>query len=240
MKRDKNRRARELADEALKINPEQPTALYILAQMEWSIGKVTEALAILEPALERLNTNEQIIDLLAAIRIDQKRFDEAAKLYQTAHEQDPYKQKWVEGLVKVYLKLGDKEKLAQALKELAQMDADNAIVRQKLAELAYEKKDWKEAAHWSREAMYVTIKPIELHRIRGQSEKELGNLKEALREYEVIAKLEPESVGDGVDLARMYLLVHEKEKARAELERIAKIHPDHDEIGDMLKELEGS
>ena len=240
MKREKNRRARELADEALKINPDQATAIYILAQMEWSIGKTNEALAIIEPAIDRLKTNEQLIDLLAAIRIDQKRFDEAAKLYQTAHEQDPYKQKWVEGLVKVYLKLGDKEKLAQSLADLAMMDADNAIVRQKLAEIAFEKKDWKEAAHWSREAMYVTIKPIELHRIRAQSEKELGNLKDAVHEYEVISKLDPESVGDGIELARMYVLVNEIDKARAELERIAKIHPDHDEIGDMLKELEGS
>lgn len=240
MKRDKKKRARELAEEALKTNPDQPTAIYILAQMEWSIGKTEAALEIIEPAIERVKNDERLIDLLAAIRIDQKRFDEAAKLYQTAHEQDPYKQKWIEGLVKVYLKLGDKEKLAKSLEELAQMDADNAIVRQKLAELAFERKDWKEAARWSRETMYITIKPIELHRIRAQSEKELGNLPTALREYEVITKLEPESVGDGIELARMYVQVKEVGKAKAELERVQKLHPDHQEIGDMLKELEGS
>jgi tetratricopeptide (TPR) repeat protein len=237
LKRDKARRARELAEEALQLQPDQPVALYTLAKMEWSIGKPTEALKILEGAIDKHSGNELLLDLLAAIKIDQKDFGSAAKLYLTAHEQDPYRQKWVEGLVRLYLKQNDTDKLVPMLEKLVQMDADNATARQKLAEIFYQKKDWPSAARWAREAMHITIKPVELHQILGEASREMKDWPIAIREYEVITKLSPDSLVHAIELARLYAAGGHKEKARQWLAELKKTHPDDPEIAKLDAEL---
>jgi predicted Zn-dependent protease len=236
LKRDKARRARELADQALSASPEQPVALYTLAKMEWSIGKPAEALRILEPAVAKNTKDEMLLDLLAAIRIDQKDFAAAAELYRAAHEQDPYRQKWVEGLVKVYLKQNDEGALVPMLEKLARMDADNGTARQKLAEIAFGKKDWPVAARWSREAMHVSIQPIELHQILGQASREMKDWPTAIREYEVIRKLSPDSLVDATELVRLYLAAGEKEKARTLLDELKAKHPQDPQIAKLEME----
>lgn len=237
LKRNKPKRARELADEAIALVADQPVARYALAKMEWSIGKPAEALAILEPAVAKNPGDELLLDLLAAIKIDQKDWGAAAKLYETAHEQDPYRQKWVEGLVKVYLKGGEQEKLVGVLEKLARMDADNATARQKLAEIAFEKKDWPTAARWAREAMHVTIKPRELHQILGESSRELKDWPTAVREYEVISKLAPDSLVDAMQLVKVYMAAGEREKGVAKLAELKMKHPQDPEIAKLDEEL---
>jgi tetratricopeptide (TPR) repeat protein len=236
LKRDKARRARELADQALSASPEQPVALYTLAKMEWSIGKPAEALRILEPAVAKNTKDEMLLDLLAAIRIDQKDFAAAAELYRAAHEQDPYRQKWVEGLVKVYLKQNDEAALVPMLEKLARMDADNGTARQKLAEIAFGKKDWPVAARWAREAMHVSIQPMELHQILGQASREMKDWPTAIREYEVIRKLSPDSLVDATELVRLYLAAGEKEKARTLLDELKAKHPQDPQIAKLEME----
>ncbi|MBY0585549.1 tetratricopeptide repeat protein [bacterium] len=239
LKRNKPKRARELADEAIQLVPDHPVACYVLAKMEWSIGKPAEAMVLLEPALAKNPSDELLLDLLAAIKIDQKDWDAAAKLYETAHEKDPLRQKWVEGLVKVYLKGSDKEKLAGYLQKLSQMDADNATARQKLAELAFEKKDWPAAVRWSREAMHITIKPAELHQILGQASRALKDWPTAIREYEVLTKLAPDSLAEGMQLVKVYIEAGEKEKAKGKLTDLKTKHPNDPDIAKLEAELVG-
>jgi tetratricopeptide (TPR) repeat protein len=236
LKREKNRRARELADEALAIDGAHPRAVYVLAKLERSIGNVARAVELVEAAV-KARPNDELLDLLAAIRIEQDRFAEAAALYESARAKEPFKQKWVEGLVRMYLKLQDLERLIPMLEALARMDAENVTVRQKRAEIAFDRQDWATAARWAREAMYITIKPIELHEILGRSAKELGDRKTAIREYEVIYELRKKRLADGIALARVYAWAEEPAKAKALVLELRKSAPEDADVAGLAKEM---
>lgn len=240
LERKKNKRARELAGEALAKEPKQATALYVLAKLEWSIGKPKEAAEILAGALDPANPNPRLLDLLAAIHVENKEFAQAAELYQTARKSDPYNPKWVEGLVRMYLKLGDTERLAPELEQLASMDADNQNVRQKLAEIAQEKMDWPAAAQWARESMHISIKPASPHRILALASEELKDSATAIREWEVLEKIEPLSWEESARLARLYDAAGDEEKARSWLERMKGRQAPADEIKRLEQEIAGA
>lgn len=238
LRRKNIKRARGLADDALANIEHHPVASYVLARMEFSIGKTKEAAEYCEPALKEHPDNELLIDLLAAIRVEQKDFESAARLYQTAHEKQPYKRKWVEGLAKTYLKLDDREKLEAVLEMLANMDPDNALVRQKLAQLALERKDWERAAAWARRTMHITVKSPEVHRILARASSELGDHSRAVREYEVIEQLSPDSLVDAIALAKAYQAAGENEKAAEQVRKLRERAPNNEDVERLAGEME--
>lgn len=238
LRRKNTKRARSLAEEALAKVEKHPVASYVLARMEFSIGKTKEALEYCEPALEAHPGHELLIDLLAAIRVEEKNYAEAARLYQVAHDKQPYRKKWVEGLAKMYLKLDDEEKLEPVLETLSSMDPDNALVRQKLAQIAMGRKDWKRAADWARRTMHITVKPPEVHRILAQASFELGDFPTAVREYEVIEQLAPDSLVDAIALAKAYQSAGEREKAAEQVRKLKERAPDNEEVDRLADELD--
>lgn len=231
-------RARELANEALKLRPKSPGALYVLARMELSIGKVDEALEILEPGLDIKDPNPKVLELLAGIYLRQKKYARAAELYALGQEKDPFNNLWMQGLARVYLESGERDKLSDALVELADREADDLKVRKKLAELAAEDKDWKEAARWANEVLHVDVSDPSAHAILGRAAAANKNWKEAASEFETAIELNPKNTALLLELGEVYLQQGKKDAAKKLAEKARLADPTNADASKLTKEAQ--
>ena len=235
-----NRLARELAETALRLRPNHPMALYVLARMELSIGKTDEALALLEPGFDPKDPNEMVLDLLAGIRVRRKEYEQAAALYERARQADPLESKWVGGLARVYLLQNDRVKLVPVLETLAAMDADDLKARKKLAELAVAAKDWERAEHWAFETLYVDVSDRQAHGYLADAALALGKFELAIDECRILLAKNPVDVATSMKLAEAYLGAGRKELARPLLEAVPENDPNHERARRLLKDANDS
>lgn len=236
--RKNNVRARELADEALKLDPAHPVALYVLAKMEWSIGKADDALAILEPAAAAEKPNGRVLDLLAAIRVRQKEYAEAAQLFEKGRNLEPLEAKWLEGLARVYLLQDDSAKLKPILEELARRDSDNLNVRKKLVELYSKEKSWEAAAKWAWEVLYIDVSDTAAHRALAEASLELKDYPSAARELTVLLSQNGDEGELRIKLAQVYLELGEKDKARLQINAILDRDPENEQATQLKRKIE--
>ena len=97
--------ARPFADKALKLKPHHPLASYVKARLlVIDRRRRRRRSQILEPALDRKQPNERVIDLLAELKMKAGQLDEAEKLYELARKDDPFHTKWIAGLARVHLR----------------------------------------------------------------------------------------------------------------------------------------
>ena len=93
-----------------------------------------------------------------------------------------------------YLRTGEKTKLRDALRQLADGDDDNWLYRKKLLLLAIEAGDFEDAARWATECLHIDVTDAEAHALLGQT---LGRLKkhpQAIEELETAVRLAPQRV----------------------------------------------
>lgn len=236
--RKNNARARELAEEALALEPKQPVALYVLAKMEWSIGKSEEALAILMPALAGDKPDGRVLDLVAGIRTRQKDYEEAARLFEIGRKLQPMESKWLEGLARVYLLQDQSEKLKPILEELARRDSDNLNVRKKLAELYARDQRWPEAAKWAWEIIYIDVADPSAHRILADAALAQEDYPLAARELEVQLSQGADDPETRLKLARAYSEMGERGKALEEVEKVLENDDDHEQALELKRKIE--
>lgn len=155
--------ARQLAKEALKRKAKHPLASYVLARVHLLVGDAEEALAVLEPALDPEDPDENVVNLLAALKLRNKQYDEAVKLYKLAARKDPNNATWMKSLARVYLASGDLRGLSNSLEQLVKLDADELAFRKKLAQMAFDEKDYAAAVRWSSEALQIDVMDQSMH-----------------------------------------------------------------------------
>jgi Flp pilus assembly protein TadD len=134
----------------------------------------------------------------------------------------------------VYLLADEREKLAPVLAELAAADADSLPVRKKLAELAYERKDWPQAARWAREATHIDVNDARMHQLVGVAAAAANKNDDAIHAFELVVRLDQRNVPARSGLVRAYAATEQPAKARVELEALKKLAPDEP----LVKELE--
>jgi tetratricopeptide (TPR) repeat protein len=156
-----------------------------------------------------------------------------------AREADQQSLVKLKALAREYLKSGDDEKLADVLAKLAEADVDSLPMRKKLALLAYERKEWPEAARWAREAIHIDTNDAEMHRIAGDAAAALEKHDDAIHAYELVVRLDDESLAARAALVRAYAAAEQGDKARVELEELKKLAPGDgriEELQELLKE----
>ncbi|MGL4461268.1 MAG: tetratricopeptide repeat protein, partial [Planctomycetia bacterium] len=193
LKRKNAAEARELAEKALAAKPGHPLACYVLARMEMSIGKTDEALKLLKPGFDAKNPDGRVMELLASIEMKKKNYTEAAALYEQAHAAEPAARKWLEGLARVYLLEKKNDKLKPVLEKLAGMEADDAAVRKKLADLAVGEGRWKDADRWGREVLYIDVADASAHVAIGKAALGEKRFDKAIEELEIAFKLKADA-----------------------------------------------
>jgi tetratricopeptide (TPR) repeat protein len=229
--------AREQANAALALQPRHPLACVVLASMERDIGELAEAVAILEPALDRAHPHMRLLELLADLQVRQKNYAAAADLYSLGRRCDPLNQRWVEGIARVRLLEQDNEKLAEALAALAAIDADSVSARRKLAELAEKRSDWAAAERWAREVLFITAADASAHQTLAKALLERKQFDRALETLKPAVEFHPKNHELAVLLAEAYLGTGDKDQARTVLQQILAAVQDHPKARELLERL---
>jgi tetratricopeptide (TPR) repeat protein len=234
----KRKQARKLAGKALEQNAAEPLAAIVMARLELRAQDLAQAAKFLEPALDRKKPHRDVLKLLARVKLLDARNAEAAELYELGVKKFPYDTEIVRGLAAVYINLDDPTKLKSALHTLSQMDADNAVVRAKLAELALEEQDYRSAVKFGRMALHVDVLDVDVHRILAEAYRGLKKNDRAIQEYKVALELEPDETTLEWGLAQAYAADGKKTKAKARLQNILKRQPDHAAARKLLEGLD--
>ena len=234
--------ARPFADKALKLKPHHPLASYVKARLLLSIGDdESTALAILEPALDRKQPNERVIDLLAELEMKAGELDEAEKLYELARKDDPFHTKWIAGLTRVHLR---QKKTAQLLNDLAMIaanDADDIAVRKVLAERHLAAGDAAAAEKWANECLYIDVYDPTVHVLLADAQAAGKKFPQAIEEYQTALELKAKKPNDlKVKLAQAQLESGRRDAAKATIDGVLKADPEHPEAKQLLQKIEGS
>jgi tetratricopeptide (TPR) repeat protein len=160
VRRDK-KEARKLADAVLSKQEGQPLAAYVKARLLIDAGDEDQALALLEKGLNRQTPDVKILQLLGKLYFESGQFERAAELYELGHKVEPYENKWLIEMIRVYTRMGDTAKRIQALAELVPTEADDLEQRKRLSQLLLDEKRYAEAERYARECLEIDVRDRE-------------------------------------------------------------------------------
>lgn len=229
--------ARRWADAALAARPSCALASYVRARLHLLVGENREALARLEGALDRENPQENLLALLAGLKMKAEDYPAAIELYQLGAKHDPNNVKWQQALAAVYLKSGRDRELAEVLAPLADADPDDFALRKKLAQLARARGDWPGTARWTLEGLHIQVVDGELHAWRAEALAAQGDLAGAAEEYAVAVELDPKSPKLRLALAQTYVKAQETAKAKNTLAELLERNPDYPGARELAESL---
>jgi tetratricopeptide (TPR) repeat protein len=222
--------ARPLADKALELRKHHPLASYVKARLLSSIGDDSGALALLEPALDPEAPDERVLDLLAELLMKAERLDEAEELYRKAIEADPLNSKWVAGIARVHVRKGDRVKLREALGQLAMNDADNLILRKRLAQEHLAAQDLAQAEKWARECIYIQVDDPTTHAMLAEALAGQNKHEPAVAEWRTALGLKPKNALElEIQLARSLKALGRVAEAREVLDKVLSVEPENGE-----------
>lgn len=229
--------ARTYARRALKLAPGEQLAAYVVARLHLLVGDTPLAVETLEAALDAAQPQENLLALLAGLKLKAEDFDEAARLYQLAADREPDNPKWQKALARVYLLSRQNGPLSAVLAKLAEFDADDLTVRKKLAQLALESRDLPAAAQWARRALEIDVLDAEIHAILGQALADQRQFPEGIAEYEVAVELAPDNLGWQFALADALVQAGAAERARDVLNKLLAADPEFPGADTLLESL---
>jgi tetratricopeptide (TPR) repeat protein len=198
-----------------------------MADSLFKAGRVSEALAELEQAIEREPDDASLHHTYGSYCLQSARYDDAIAAFRRALEIDPYLTDAHNMLGAVYMELGDH---ARAESEFREALGDPAYPTPHLTYLnlgllyAEQGRD-DEAVESMRKSVGIDPKYFKAHFELASMLDRIGNLLEAVREYEVA---EPAFRNDGEYWYRRgfaYYRLGEKDKARDSLVRVRSIAP---------------
>jgi tetratricopeptide (TPR) repeat protein len=243
LKRKAHAEARRYALQALKSRPHHQLAAYVLARLYLSIGEARRAEAILTTCLDEENRGREppqpnALALLAGLRLKAEDYAGAARWYCLGRQHYPHDVKWLKALAGVYLKSNDRDRLAEALAELAELDADDLTIRKKLVQLALERRDFTAAVTWANRAIHVDVMDAYLHAWLAEACVGGGQRDRAVAEYEVAIELAPGNLAWRLALADTLVQAKQPDRARTVLEELLKINPEYPGADVLLESLQ--
>jgi len=200
--REEYAECRKLAQQVLDKSPKHPTASVALARVRMLIGEDESAAKLLSDAVDKAKPDPTALGLLAGLRFKAGELREAEELYALGAEKFPHDIKWKKSLAKTYLLTKNTAKLRPTLEGLAMADADDLPIRKKLAQMALDAGDFKEARRWAVDSLYCDVEDAAGHRMLAAALEGLKLPAKAVEEYEVAVKLDPDDSGAWAGLAR--------------------------------------
>ncbi len=233
------KQARPFADKALKLEPHHPLASFVKAKLLVTIGDNDAALEVLEPAFDPQKPNERVIDLLGELKMNAGQLDEAEKLFEITHHDDPFRIQWVSWLARVHLRQNKTREFLSDMATIASLDADNIDVRKALAERHLARGDAAAAEKWAGECLQINVYDPAIHVLLADAQARLKEYAKAIEEYQTALELKIKKPDDvRVKLARAQLGLDRRDAARAILDSILKADPDHPEAKALLQQLQ--
>jgi Flp pilus assembly protein TadD len=240
LRRGAGAEAEELARQALRLQPKQPLAIYVLARLHVRANRSKEAMELLEPALDRGAPDLRILNLLAGLKLKEEKYAEAAELYRLGGQKEPHNLQWTRSLARVYVQSQEDRRLPEVLVPLAAADPDDLATRKKLTALALTARDYRRAAEWANQALQIDVQDAEPHRALAEALAELRQWPGAIEEYETAIELQPQAPQPRFALADVYVQSGKPREARRVLEELRRRHPNYPGADLMLENLKES
>jgi tetratricopeptide (TPR) repeat protein len=191
--------AKKTAKDALALDPKQPWAVLVLSRLDAEDQKYSEAIARLEPLLDRSAPHAEILMTLAKLKLLDDKPQQAAELCELGAKYYPWQPDFIRGLAAAQGQLGDEKRLLEALTRLCDLAPDDAAPRKRLAELALKQERFQDAIRLAKAALYVDVLDAEIHRDLGKAYLGAKEIKKALPEFEAAVELKPKD--DDLELA---------------------------------------
>ncbi|WP_299464974.1 tetratricopeptide repeat protein [uncultured Gimesia sp.] len=233
----KKQEARELALAVLSKDPKQAQAALTIARLELLAEDRNAALNVLQPALNLEAPDKEILELAGKILIQQGKFKEALKLYQTGHEKYPYQTEWLEGLSVIYQNLDDAKKLEETLIKLVHLDPANEDSMKLLMKLFLDQKKYEQALHWGQAALYIDVLDPETHQQLAETALKLNQTDVAVRELKMVLHLDEKNEDLRFLLAETLVNSGKTEEALTELNLLLQQNPAHVQALKLKKKL---
>lgn len=230
--------ARQSAERALRIAPGHPQATYVLARLQILIGDNARAVELLQSVIDPDDPQENVLALLAALRLKAEDYAEAARWYELAARRWPHRTDWTKSLARVYLLSGDEANLRGVLARLAETDGDDVTYRKKLAQMALDRQDYEDAVHWSEQALEIDVLDAEIHRMLAAGHAGCGRYGEAIEEYDVAVELAPDDPSLHFGLADALVQAGQTDRARGVLEKLLEMNPEYPGADVLLESLD--
>ena len=237
LERKANAEARKWALAAQKKDAAQPLAAYVLARLQLIIGDTEAAIGLLDKALDENQPQEDLLALLAHLKLMAEDFAGAEKLYSLGEKHFPASDRWAKGLARIYLHEEANEKLIPILTKLAKLEPDSITLRKKLAELAAGAKDFPQARGWATQIIHLDLKDAEGHAFLAAAAAGLKEFGLASDEYKTALELSRGRNDWRMGLAQSLGSAGKKEEARAVAEALQEKDPDYPGLTKLLESL---
>jgi tetratricopeptide (TPR) repeat protein len=235
--RDDKPEARRFALAAQRLAPKHQLAAYVLARLQLSIGDSETAIQLLGGALDKDSPQEDLLALLAALKLKASDAAAAQTLFELGDAKLPHSDRWVKGLVKIHLQSGDNVKLLPVLKRLADLEPDNGTIRQKLAELALAANNLEQAAALATHGIHADVEDAASHALLAAALAGQEMYAPAVEEYQVALRLDGDQADWLAGLANSLLALDKRDDARAVIDRLRKADREHAQIRELEKRL---
>jgi tetratricopeptide (TPR) repeat protein len=151
---------------------------------------------------------------------------------------DPHAVKREKSLASVYLQTGEKRKLRDSLRRLAEGDDDDRVFRKKLLELAIEAEDFEDAVRWGTEVLQIDVTDAEVHAWLGRAYGALEKLAAAIDELQTAVQLAPQEADWRLSLAEVCMRAGRKQQAVQALRELLVEYPGREDARELLKRAE--
>jgi len=234
----RSRRAKQLATDALAAGAPAPLAAIVLSELELAGEDVEQAKRVLQQALDDDRPHSQLLQRLARLEFSDRKYSQAAELYELGRKNFPDDPEWRRGLAGVYWKQGDNARLKPLLEELAQQTPGDVSVRKKRAEIALAEEDYSTAIRFGRLALHIDVLDADLHAILGEAYAATGMREQAVSEFEAAVEVQPDDPPLELSLAKAYIAANRLADAKSLLEQVVSQRPDHAEARKLLETLD--
>ncbi len=238
LQRKSNATARKFALAAQKTDPDNQLAAYVLARLHIAGEDAEAAIRVLEPVVREQEPHRNTLALLAGLKLQQKDFTAAERLYRRGVAAYPDDPQWLKSLARVYLLSQNERLLFETLERLAVLEYDDLLIRKKLVQQALAKKDYATAVKWTNDALLIDVGDASLHAARAKGLEGQRKFEAAAQAYELAIRLQPDEPAWRLALAAVQVQRKQHAQARETLKKLRKIAPNYPGADVLLKSLE--
>ena len=149
--------ARRLAEKVLADRPGHAMASIVKARLLAAAGDDDEARQVMAAAVRANPDDFRLVLALGRMAAEAKDWARAAEQFEKGRKAAPLDSEWLPMLIAVYTESGEKDKLADVLREQVGNDPDDLKSRQALATLLLETKKYAEAEQVARDAIRIDV-----------------------------------------------------------------------------------
>ncbi|HOL18614.1 MAG TPA: tetratricopeptide repeat protein [Candidatus Hydrogenedens sp.] len=205
-------KAIEFYQKSLSIKPDLINALYNIAEAFYAKGELEKVISYFEKALEKQPKDHNLHNALGFYALQVNMYDLAEKhLKEAINLQYKFPLAWrnLGNLYKIQKRYDEAEKAYKTAIEIYPSDGEG----------------WADYALFKKEA--------------GHFEEALSLFQEALRRYKDKENISNESIVKALlEIADVYIMLNQKEKANEILEEVLKIQPDNEDVKRMLTKID--